>query len=1526
MKFAKSFYLILILVLVSSIANSKPMPPGTGNAVPANILFLIDKSQSMHDHASGNNKTKNMRPPTDLAGRGDGNYFVSGVDESGFYYWNAAQNKINTTNTIFKGNTWRAHGGKRVGIGSPVQIEYHVGKKLIYGLSDARDKGMGSGCAAGGFLAYTIDPSKGTGSKKKMEKKSVNYFTGVNNSRPNNFPVNGVKFCNKSDKDSNGSRPWIFLGKTAMAMHGDKLWLVTAETPNVNDNSLNGMLVVNINASASNLGWGTDFECTQKLEAYKYFNESIDVVEEGGVLYMYSKDNTSRAGQILKQKLDANGCMDTSSGPQFTDWNKSTNQDKCGSSNKGGASIVVKDQKIYTTGYFSHTVCKYSISGDSITLDKKVGISDSFSTNDSSNSNVYMQYPMGIDFGNGSTNHQNTLFVVNRGRMEVTMLDKDDLTYEDHFGETGVSLFQGAKEAISFVLNDSATTQQANFGLGFWHASKGKFSGFNLDSNGNVDYSKPSYCHSDACLNVGINQKGAQQILELFERDDIHLGYKTQSKGFRNIINQYFNNSNPIFNPYRPDLACQTTAIIIIGDGEIGSDWTGTKGIIQALNNKKNPILTFSVGYGKDVYNSNDAKKIFREFATAGGTEDPANGLKGFYIAETPADLKKVTDTIVQSIISKQVVFSAPSISSEIKRSGELFQAKFQNRNNKEWFGTIIKTNLVGGTGAANVANQQWDASEVMKSKTPDQRKLWTALPNSTGINNFHKDNVADIRNLLNLQGNVINEYHRKTEDTSASNLHRCKSSNGVKDGVILDEDIGLINFVRGQDYFDYDHDCDLTEPKMRIDKKSGTSIISMMADIYNSTLLIVGDPKAAIESTSTLSEAYYRASNNYSGWASGMINRDEVIYGAANNGVLHAFDSSTGEELWGFVPPLIIPKFPTIINGSLNQTTSGGSAPKFLLDGSPMAHDTYFKHPILNPNTKNWYTLLMIPYGRAGAGFSLLDVSDPTKPLHLYSILNDSIGQKILRVDHTGQIFQYSYKTTRLNESDFEEVQAVKNNSSTDYICNSSTTNGCYKGKTLTLKSQLIDKSNTTISVNGVDVTSTTTITETLGDTILTFANDITHSLQDPDLGGIVDAVRIVEIGPISSFGAEYDYRRLGETWASPRVFRMPNNGPGDKNVTDDEYVAVMTGGFGNFNPQIGSNLYVIDWTTGKVKKEIRITDKEYDTATQNDIVNSTPSTPVVITADAAKEAYSGALVYVNDIEGKITKINLTNMSGSYALDSSTGTVSQNTGTANLTTGVANTSGPSIALYDSYTFFDVDVSTLTNNRYMYHSLDAGIGIKSNKLWLFGGTGDYMNLNDTMVDKSRVKNVMFGIKDKFFPYFGSEKSGGVTKIDNLSKCKNMTGNTTDCPDISDRGWYVELDSEKKVTSEPTLARNVVYYPIYKPIKNDPTKCGAGEAYICAYDADCGRNLSSDLADANKGIIQSNPGLSGSNTTSPVSCYYVGEGVLSKIISFGAKLYANISGTSINTNKTDIVVINALDTGLVNYRSSWRQNF
>ena len=61
------------------------------------------------------------------------------------------------------------------------------------------------------------------------------------------------------------------------------------------------------------------------------------------------------------------------------------------------------------------------------------------------------------------------------------MLDPADLTYKNHFGDPGVSRFQGVKEAISYVLNDSATLQQANFGIGFWFGGNGNFEDFNSD-------------------------------------------------------------------------------------------------------------------------------------------------------------------------------------------------------------------------------------------------------------------------------------------------------------------------------------------------------------------------------------------------------------------------------------------------------------------------------------------------------------------------------------------------------------------------------------------------------------------------------------------------------------------------------------------------------------------------------------------------------------------------------------------------------------------------------------------------------------------------------------------------------------------------------------------------------------------------------------------------------------------------------------------------------------------------------------
>ena len=54
-----------------------------------------------------------------------------------------------------------------------------------------------------------------------------------------------------------------------------------------------------------------------------------------------------------------------------------------------------------------------------------------------------------------------------------------------------------------------------------------------------------------------------------------------------------------------------------------------------------------------------------------------------------------------------------------------------------------------------------------------------------------------------------------------------------------------------------------------------------------------------------------------------------------------------------------------------------------------------------------------------------------------------------------------------------------------------------------------------------------------------------------------------------------QYDYSMLGETWATPRIVRIPTTKNGSLN--DDNYVAVLPGGFGATNG-IGSNLFLVD------------------------------------------------------------------------------------------------------------------------------------------------------------------------------------------------------------------------------------------------------------------------------------------------------------------------------------------------------------
>jgi type IV pilus assembly protein PilY1 len=289
--------------------------------------------------------------------------------------------------------------------------------------------------------------------------------------------------------------------------------------------------------------------------------------------------------------------------------------------------------------------------------------------------------------------------------------------------------------------------------------------------------------------------------------------------------------------------------------------------------------------------------------------------------------------------------------------------------------------------------------------------------------------------------------------------------------------------------------------------------------------------------------------------------------------------------------------------------------------------------------------------------------------------------------------------------------------------------------------------------------------------------------------------------------------------------------------------------------------------------------------------------ATPVVITADQSNDInYRGALVYINDLEGKVIKINLTNMTSDNDEDNP----------------------KQINLFDSTILFDVK-STDVNGRYMFHGMDATIGQSSNNFWLFTGTGDYERVTSK---QSSIDNYMVGIRDKDFPNYKEVSAFGINA---LQACQDTTDDATGvkCPIITDDqvnisgvgavkkefGWYIKLKKAQKVVAEPTVTKGIVYFPVYEP-STSANQCDMGKAFICAVDDECGTNFSSELGD-NEG------------ENKDAECLYVGKGVLSKIVVFGSRLFANIAGES-TQDKKDLVTLESIAGDTRGLRNSWRE--
>lgn len=147
----------------------------------------------------------------------------------------------------------------------------------------------------------------------------------------------------------------------------------------------------------------------------------------------------------------------------------------------------------------------------------------------------------------------------------------------------------------------------------------------------------------------------------------------------------------------------------------------------------------------------------------------------------------------------------------------------------------------------------------------------------------------------------------------------------------------------------------------------------AVLGDIVNSQANYV---KASLRTYADPGFATYKAST---------VSRTGVVYVGANDGMLHAFDATTGQELWAYVPSFVLPQMYKLAD------TDYAIKHQYYVDASPNIGDICISN--CSTPAAVWKTILVSGLGGGGRGYFALDITDPANPSALWEYSDTNMG-----------------------------------------------------------------------------------------------------------------------------------------------------------------------------------------------------------------------------------------------------------------------------------------------------------------------------------------------------------------------------------------------------------------------------------------------------------------------------------------------------------------------------------------------------
>ncbi|QBM18061.1 type IV pilus biogenesis factor PilY1 [Marinobacter sp. JH2] len=183
-----------------------------------------------------------------------------------------------------------------------------------------------------------------------------------------------------------------------------------------------------------------------------------------------------------------------------------------------------------------------------------------------------------------------------------------------------------------------------------------------------------------------------------------------------------------------------------------------------------------------------------------------------------------------------------------------------------------------------------------------------------------------------------------------------------------------IVNYLRG----DQSYEGSAVQPLTIALRKRDT----VLGDIVNSTPVLIGDPKPNLYKH-VLDETYFdglSGTDDYKTFVTDNSGRTPVAYVAANDGMLHAFDAETGNEIFAYIPG-------AVVGGTGDASLARIANPEYgvynPVDGTqPIPHQFYNDGKLTTQNVYidgAWKTILV---GTTGRGTSrtvyALDITNP--------------------------------------------------------------------------------------------------------------------------------------------------------------------------------------------------------------------------------------------------------------------------------------------------------------------------------------------------------------------------------------------------------------------------------------------------------------------------------------------------------------------------------------------------------------------